>query len=149
MPTSRSCRNPRCCRSRTAPAPTESIPGEIAHGEACRDPGIHEAGAFREAWHERFGNRPVTGAELLSVLERNDPARYLDQTLLGFVPGRVLEAIAAGAGGPEPGQLPGTGRSNGEMPVSLVSQDESGSTRSHLHSSCNRPGLDPDSSRLT
>ena len=86
--------DPRCAEP-TAPAPTESIPGEIAPGEACRDPGIHEAGAFREAWHERFGKRPVTGAELLSVLERNDPARYLDQTLLGFVPGRVLEAIAA------------------------------------------------------
>jgi hypothetical protein len=51
-------------------------------------------GAFLERWHARFGERPVTVANLVDELERNASALYVDQTLRGCAPDEVLEAIA-------------------------------------------------------
>jgi hypothetical protein len=51
-------------------------------------------GAFLERWHERFGEKPVTVAELVEELERNASALYVDQTMRGCAPDEVLEAIA-------------------------------------------------------
>lgn len=51
-------------------------------------------GAFLERWHERFGEKPVTVAELVEELEQNASALYPDQTLRACAPDEVLEAIA-------------------------------------------------------
>ena len=56
-------------------------------------------GAFLERWHERFGETPVTVAELVEELEQNASALYPDQTLRACAPDDVLEAIAARGGG--------------------------------------------------
>ena len=40
-------------------------------------------GAFLAKWHERFGEKPVTVAELVEELERNASVLYVDQTLRG------------------------------------------------------------------
>ncbi|MEN6341107.1 MAG: hypothetical protein ABFC89_00955 [Methanospirillum sp.] len=63
-------------------------------------------GAFLERWHERFGEKPVTVAELIDELERNASALYVDQTMRGCAPDEVLEAIAVrGRGNQKLGQL--------------------------------------------
>lgn len=63
-------------------------------------------GAFLEKWHERFGEKPVTVAELIDELERNASALYVDQTVRGSAPDEVLEAIAVrGRGNQKLGQL--------------------------------------------
>ncbi len=63
-------------------------------------------GAFLEKWHERFGEKPVTVAELIDELERNASALYVDQTVRGCAPDEVLEAIAVrGRGNQKVGQL--------------------------------------------
>ncbi len=51
-------------------------------------------GAFLERWHERFGEKPVTVAELVEELETNASALHVDQTLRACAPDEVLEAIA-------------------------------------------------------
>ena len=50
--------------------------------------------AFLERWHERFGEKPVTVAELVEELEQNASVLYPDQTLRACAPDEVLEAIA-------------------------------------------------------
>ena len=63
-------------------------------------------GAFLEKWHERFGETPLTVAELIAELEKNASAPYIDQTMRGCVPDEVLEAIAVrGKGNQKLGQL--------------------------------------------
>jgi hypothetical protein len=63
-------------------------------------------GAFLERWHERFGEKPVTVAELIDELERNASVLYVDQTVRGCAPDEVLEAIAVrGRGNHKLGQL--------------------------------------------
>lgn len=56
-------------------------------------------GAFLAKWHERFGETPVTVAELVDELERDDSALYVGQTLRACAPDEVLAAIAARGGG--------------------------------------------------
>jgi hypothetical protein len=56
-------------------------------------------GAFLERWHARFGETPITVAELVQELEQNASALYVDQTLRGCAPDDVLEAIAGRGGG--------------------------------------------------
>ena len=63
-------------------------------------------GAFLEKWHERFGETPLTVAELIAELEKNASAPYIDQTMRGCAPDEVLEAIAVrGKGNQKLGQL--------------------------------------------
>ncbi len=56
-------------------------------------------GAFLERWHERFGEKPLTVAELIAELEKNASTPYVDQTMRGCAPDEVLEAIAIRGGG--------------------------------------------------
>lgn len=62
--------------------------------------------AFLERWHERFGEKPVTVAELVEELEQNASVLYPDQTLRACAPDEVLEAIAVkGRGNQKLGSL--------------------------------------------
>ena len=63
-------------------------------------------GAFLEKWQERFGEKPVTVAELIAELEANASMLYPDQTMRACAPDEVLETIAVkGRGNQKLGQL--------------------------------------------